>query len=68
VYDELSAVSCYETIKQGYDTKVIVCYRQKSELMNLAKMLNQIIPRLVQDKIELEFFNLKIILRESKII
>ncbi|MHA7733532.1 thiamine biosynthesis protein [Nitrosopumilus sp. S6] len=60
VYDELSAVSCYETIKQGYDTKVIVCYRQKSELMNLAKILNQLIPRLVQDKIELEFFHLKI--------
>ena len=60
VYDELSAVSCYETIKQGYDTKVIVCYRQKSELMNLAKMLNQIIPRLVQEKIELEFFHVKI--------
>ncbi|AFS81810.1 thiamine biosynthesis ATP pyrophosphatase-like protein [Candidatus Nitrosopumilus koreensis AR1] len=60
VYDELSAVSCYETIKQGYDTKVIVCYRQKSELMNLAKVLNQIIPRLVQEKIELEFFHLKI--------
>ncbi|MBA4458482.1 MAG: thiamine biosynthesis protein [Nitrosopumilaceae archaeon] len=60
VYDELSAVSCYETIKQGYDTKVIVCYRQKSELMNLAKTLNQIIPRLVQEKIELEFFHLKI--------
>lgn len=60
VYDELSAVSCYETIKQGYDTKVIVCYRQKSELMNLSKMLNQIIPRLVQEKIELEFFHLKI--------
>ncbi len=60
VYDELSAVSCFETIKQGYDTKIIVCYRQKSELMNLAKIINQIIPRLVQDKIELEFFNLKI--------
>ena len=60
VYDELSAVSCYETIKQGYDTKIIVCYRQKSELMNLAKIINQIIPRLVQDKIELEFFYLKI--------
>ena len=60
VYDELSAVSCYETIKQGYDTKVIVCYRQKSELLNLAKMLNQIIPRLVQEKIELEFFHVKI--------
>ncbi len=60
VYDELSAISCYETIKQGYDTKVIVCFRQKSELMNIAKMLNQIIPRLVQEKIELEFFHMKI--------
>ena len=60
VYDEISAVSCYETIKQGYDTKIIVCYRQKSELMNLAKVVNQIIPRLVQDKIELEFYEVKI--------
>ena len=60
VYDEISAIACFETIKQGYDTKIIVCYRQKSELMNLAKMINQIIPRLVQDTIELEFFNLKI--------
>ncbi len=60
VYDEMSAVSCFETIKQGYDTRIIVCYRQRSELMNLAKMINQIIPRLVQDKIELEFFHLEI--------
>jgi len=60
IYDEISAVSCFETIKQGYDTKIIVCYRQKSELMNLAKIVNQIIPRLVQSEIELEFINLKI--------
>jgi hypothetical protein len=60
VYDEISAISCFETIKQGYDTKIIVCYRQKSELMNLAKVINQIIPRLVQNKIEFEFFQLKI--------
>ena len=60
IYDEISAVSCYQTIKQGYDVKIIVCYRQKSELMNLAKIINQIIPRLVQDKIELEFFQLRI--------
>jgi hypothetical protein len=60
IYDEISAVSCYETIKQGYDTKIIVCYRQKSELMNLVKIVNQIIPRLVQDKVELEFLQLKI--------
>lgn len=60
VYDEISAVSCFETIKQGYDVKILVCYRQKSELMNLVKIINQIIPRLVQDKIELEFLQLKI--------
>ena len=60
IYDEISAVSCYETIKQGYDTKIIICYRQKSELMNLAKIINQIIPRLVQNKIELEFYHVKI--------
>jgi adenylyl- and sulfurtransferase ThiI len=60
VYDEISAVSCFETIKQGYDVKIIVCYRQKSELMNLAKIINQIIPRLVQDKVEIEFLYLKI--------
>ena len=60
VYDELSAVSCFETIKQGYDTKIIVCYRQKSELMNLVKIIHQIIPRLIQNEIELKFFRLKI--------
>ncbi|HJM80050.1 MAG TPA: thiamine biosynthesis protein [Nitrosopumilus sp.] len=60
IYDEISAVSCYETIKQGYDTKIIICYRQKSELMNLVKMINRIIPRLVQEKINLEIYNLKI--------
>jgi len=60
VYDEVSAISCFETIKQGNDTKIIVCYRQKSEIMNLVKIINQIIPRLVQDKIEIEFLHLKI--------
>jgi len=60
VYDEISAVSCFETIKQGYDIKIIVCYRQKSELMNLAKIINQIIPRMLHNKIELEFLQLKI--------
>ncbi len=60
VYDELSAVSCFETIKQGNDVKIIVCYRRKSELLNLAKIINQILPRLVRDNIELELFELKI--------
>ena len=60
VYDEISAISCFETIKQGFNTKIIICYRQKSELMNLVKTINKIIPRTVQQEIVLEFFNLKI--------
>jgi hypothetical protein len=60
VYDEISAISCFETIKQGFDPKIIICYRQKSELLNLVKMINQIIPRLVKQEVVLEFFNIKI--------
>ena len=32
IFDELSAVSCLETIKQGFDVKIIVCYSKDSEL------------------------------------
>ena len=60
IYDELSAVSCFETIKQGFDSKIIVCYRKNSELINLVKTINQIIPRLVKEKISLDFFQVKI--------
>jgi len=60
VYDELSAVSCLETIKEGFEIKIIVCYRQESEVLNLVKMLNQILPRLIKSKIELEFFKVEI--------
>ena len=59
IYDEISAISCLETIKQGYETKIIICYRQRSELTNLVKITCQIIPRLIQEKIELEFFQIK---------
>ena len=60
IYDEISAVSCFETIKQGFNSKIIVCYRKKSELMNLAKIINQIIPRLVKEKISIDFFQIKV--------
>ncbi|MFM9874822.1 MAG: thiamine biosynthesis protein [Nitrosarchaeum sp.] len=60
VYDEISAIACFETIKQGFNSKIIICYRQKSELIYLVKMINQIIPRLVKQEIILEFYNLKI--------
>jgi hypothetical protein len=59
VYDELSAISCYETVKQGFDSKIIICYRKSSELMNLVKTINQVIPRLLKEKITLDFFQIK---------
>jgi len=59
VFDEISAVSCLETIKQGFEVKLIICYRKKSELTNLVKMVNQIIPRMITPNIELEFYEIK---------
>lgn len=60
VFDELSAISCFETIKQGYDTKIIIVYVKKSELLHIAKTINQILPRLVKEKVTLDFFEFKI--------
>ncbi len=66
IYDELSAISCYETIKQGYNSKIIICYRKKSELINLIKTINHIIPRLLKEKIVIDFFQIKINSKEEK--
>ena len=60
VYDELSAVSCLETIKQGFEVKIVSCFRDRSELMNIAKILNQIIPMTIQSRIDLEFFEVEV--------
>ena len=60
IFDELSAVSCLETIKQGFDVKIIVCYSKDSELLHLVKMVNQIIRRMVKSKISLEFYRIHI--------
>jgi len=60
VFDELSAVSCLETIKQGFDVKIIVCYYKDSELLHLVKIINQIIRRTVKPKISLEFYRIHI--------
>ncbi len=60
IYDELSAVSCLEIIKQGFDVKIIVFYKQKSDLLNLVKILNQILPRTIKSKLELEFYQIPI--------
>ena len=58
VFNELSAVSCIETIKHGFDVKIIVCFTKESELLDLAKMVNQLIHRTVRSKIDLEFYKI----------
>ena len=60
IFDELSAVSCLETIKQGFDVKIIVCYSKDSELLHLVRMVNQIIHRTVKPKINLEFYKIRV--------
>ncbi len=58
IFDELSAVSCLETIKQGFDVKIVIYYAKESELLRLVKIVNQIIHRTVQSKINLEFYKI----------
>ncbi len=58
VFDELSAVSCLETIKQGFDVKIIVGYNKDSDLLHLVKIVNQIIRRTVKPKINLDFYKI----------
>ena len=60
VFDVISAVSCIETIKQGFDVKIIICYTKESELLDLVKMVNQLIHRTVRTKIDLEFYKISI--------
>lgn len=60
IFDELSAISCLETIKQGYDVKIVIFYNKKSELLNLVKILNKIIPRTLHSKIDLDFYQISI--------
>ena len=57
VYDGVSAISCIEAIKQGYQTKIIAVYRTESELTRIAKLLNRIIRFVPQAEIELEFYS-----------
>ncbi|TBR24721.1 MAG: thiamine biosynthesis protein [Candidatus Nitrosotenuis sp.] len=65
VYDEISAISCLESIKQGFDVKIIVCY-DDSNLHDLVKMINRILPRTVQDKVTLDFFEIPTKVQNTK--
>jgi hypothetical protein len=66
VFDELSAISCLESIKQGFDVKIAVCYNNDANLLELVKMINRILPRTVNTQIILDFFKLPLKQENSK--
>ena len=55
IYDELSALSCFEAMRQGYGVSIMVFYGRRSELLGLARLLNRLIPRLLEEEVELRF-------------
>ena len=58
IFDEFSALACLETIKQGFEVKIIVFYQKQSELINLVKILQKILPRALQIRAEIEFYKI----------
>lgn len=59
IYDELSAISCYETMKQGFNPRIVICYKKRSELIRLAKIINKILPRMLKREVTIEIFHIK---------
>lgn len=55
IHDEMSAISCIEAVKQGFDVRLLVCYND-ANLMELVKLTNRIIPRTISGAVTLEFF------------
>ena len=58
--DEFSAISCLEIIKQGFEVKIVIFYQKYSDLVNLVKILNKIIPRTLQMQSEIDFCKVEI--------
>lgn len=59
VHDELSAVSCYETLRQGYRIRMAVCYSGQAELIRAAKAISRIIPRTASREVEINFYRMR---------
>ena len=51
IHDELSAMACLQTIKIGFEVKILICYRNESDLLKLVKIINKILPRIIDEKI-----------------
>ncbi|SMH72134.1 thiamine biosynthesis protein [Candidatus Nitrosotalea okcheonensis] len=48
IYDELSAIACLQTIKMGFEVKILICYHNESDLLKLAKIVNKMLPRIIE--------------------
>jgi hypothetical protein len=55
IYDELSAIACLQSIKMGFDVKMLVSYSSDSDLLKISKMINRMLPSIVKEKIMLQF-------------
>ena len=58
VTDEFSAVNCLETIKQGFEIKLLICYETREDVIHLVKIIDKILPRMLRSEIELEFYKI----------
>ena len=58
VTDEFSAINCLETIKQGFEIKLLICYETREDAIHLVKIIDKILPRMLRPEIELEFYKI----------
>ena len=59
IYDEFSTVNCLETIKQGFEPQIVICYETRENLIYLVKILDKILPRMLKSEINLEFYKIQ---------
>ena len=57
VFDEFSALTCLETIKQGFEVKIVVFYQKYQNLVDLIKILQKILPRTLQTNSNIDFYD-----------
>ena len=56
VFDVYSSLACLETIKQGFEVKIVIFYEKQSELIDLVKILQKILPRTLESRAEIDFY------------
>ncbi len=55
VFDEISAAACYETMRMGFDVRIVACYVKESDINRLARVVDRLIPFLLTKFIPMTF-------------